>query len=225
MIIVFWDILWLWSSILTCYWRWSLDDRECSVPWIRSWICGKSMIILPLKKDVVSMTKLSVIKIIIWKSKLTLSQIRIHNDGSVKGKLHSKPHCARVTRHSFGSWQWMVMCTQRSDLWYPVENFLNRAIRKKNWVSRWSTPTWGGISMLSYHIFELYKSKKVSSQDRLWSIMNNIHSMEYLSLPWYTSCEVERVIKIFFPFLFWNPCLFRISRTRFILRGGRFVTP
>ena len=45
------------------------------------------MIILSLKKDVMSMTKQSVIKIINWKSKLTLNQIRIHNDGSVKGKL------------------------------------------------------------------------------------------------------------------------------------------
>ena len=45
------------------------------------------MIILPLKKDVMSMTKLSVIKIIIQKGKLILNQIRIHNDGSVKGKL------------------------------------------------------------------------------------------------------------------------------------------
>jgi len=44
------------------------------------------MIILPLKKDVMSMTKLSVIKIIIQKSKLTLNQIIIHNDGSEKGK-------------------------------------------------------------------------------------------------------------------------------------------
>ena len=45
------------------------------------------MIILPLKKDAMNMTKLSVIKIIIIrKSKLTLNQIRIHNDRSVKGK-------------------------------------------------------------------------------------------------------------------------------------------
>jgi len=45
------------------------------------------MIILPLKKDAMSMTKLSVIEIIIWKSKLIMNQINIHNDGSVKGKL------------------------------------------------------------------------------------------------------------------------------------------
>jgi hypothetical protein len=45
------------------------------------------MIILILKKDAMSMTKLSVIKITIWKSKLTTNQIKIHNDGSVKGKL------------------------------------------------------------------------------------------------------------------------------------------
>ena len=102
----------------SCYWRWSLDDRECSVPWIRrpiwrlSWIGGKSMIILSLWKDVMSISKLSVIKIIIQKSKLTLSQIIIHNNGSVKGKLHCKPQRARVTWHSFGSWQWMVMCTR-----------------------------------------------------------------------------------------------------------------
>jgi len=44
------------------------------------------MIILPLKKYAMSMTKLSVIKVIIRKSKLTLNQIRIHNDGSEKGK-------------------------------------------------------------------------------------------------------------------------------------------
>jgi len=48
--------------------------------------------------------------------------------------------------------------------------------------------------MLSYHVFELYK--KISSQDGLRSIMNNRHSMKYLSLSWYTSCEVEWVIKI-----------------------------
>ena len=77
---------------LPCYWRWSVDDRECSVPWVRSpiwhlsWIGGKNMIILPLKKYAMSMTKLSVIKVIIRKSKLTLNQIRIHNDGSEKGK-------------------------------------------------------------------------------------------------------------------------------------------
>ena len=44
------------------------------------------MIILPLKKDVMSMIKLSTIQMIILKSKLTLNQIRIHNEGSVKGK-------------------------------------------------------------------------------------------------------------------------------------------
>ena len=44
------------------------------------------MIILPLKKDVMSMAKLSVIKIIIQKSKLALNQTRIHNDKSKKGK-------------------------------------------------------------------------------------------------------------------------------------------
>ena len=45
------------------------------------------MIILPLRKDAMSMTKLSVIKIIILRSKLTMNQIKIHNDGSIKGKL------------------------------------------------------------------------------------------------------------------------------------------
>jgi len=45
------------------------------------------MIILPLKKDVMSMTNLSTNKIIILKGKLTLNEIRTHNDKSVKGKL------------------------------------------------------------------------------------------------------------------------------------------
>ena len=93
-----------------------------------------------------------------------------------QGKLHCKPHCARVTRHSFGPWQWMVMCTQRSDLCYLVENFLNPTIREKNWVSGWSTPTWGGISMLSYRVFELCESK-AGSQDGFWSIMSNGYSV------------------------------------------------
>jgi len=44
------------------------------------------MIILTLKKNVMSMTKLSVLKIIIQKSQLTLDHIRIHNDGNEKGK-------------------------------------------------------------------------------------------------------------------------------------------
>jgi len=41
--------------------------------------------ILPLK-DVMSMMKLSIIKIIILKSELEVNQIRIHNDGSERGK-------------------------------------------------------------------------------------------------------------------------------------------
>jgi len=44
------------------------------------------MIILPLKKDVMSMIKLSTIQMIILKGKLTLNQITIHNEGSIKGK-------------------------------------------------------------------------------------------------------------------------------------------
>ena len=44
------------------------------------------MIILPLKKYVMSMIKLSTIQMIILRSKLTSNQIRIHNKGSVKGK-------------------------------------------------------------------------------------------------------------------------------------------
>jgi len=44
------------------------------------------MIILPLKKDAISMIKLSSIKIIILKSKLTMNQIKIHNGESVKEK-------------------------------------------------------------------------------------------------------------------------------------------
>jgi len=56
------------------------------------------MIILPLKKDV--MTKLSIIKIIILQSELTLNQIRIHNDGSIKGKpirsLLSEVKCSKI---------------------------------------------------------------------------------------------------------------------------------
>ena len=41
-------------------------------------------------------------------------------------------------------------------------------------------------------------SQKVGSQDGFFlSAMNNRPSMEYLSLSCYTSCEVERVIKIF----------------------------
>jgi len=104
-----------------------------------------------------------------------------YQSGHKQGKLHSKPHYVKVTRYSLGSWQWMVTCTQRSDLCYPVENFLNRTIREKNWVSRWSAPTGGGISMLSFYFLELFKSK-VHGQDGYWSIINNRHSMEHLSL-------------------------------------------
>ena len=114
---------------LLCYWRWSLDDRECSVPWIRSpiwrlaWICGNSTTILPLKKCVMSMTKLSVIKITIQKTKLTLNQIRIHNDGSKKGKAVRSPltevKCNEII--SMEDWaMWIGMTFKEPPKWWEA---------------------------------------------------------------------------------------------------------
>ena len=82
--------------------------------------------------------------------------------------------------------------------------------------------------MLSYHIFEWYKSKETlivkmdSDQlriiDILWKLCSQVVIPRHKCLHWNTSWEVEIAIKILFLFLFWNPYLFRISRTRFILR-------
>ena len=75
----------------------------------------------------------------------------------------------------------MVMCTQRSDLWYRVQNTLNNTVRKKNWVSRWSTPIWGGKCILSVRVSWSCKLKEISSQDELWSIMNNSYQWKLCS--------------------------------------------
>jgi len=156
------------------------------------------------------------------------SDLLKYQSGHKQGKLHYKSHSVRVTRYPCGSWQWMVVCTQRSDLWYPVQNALNSTVREKNWVSRWSTPTWGGKCILSFDVSLSCKLKKLVVKmdfDQLWMIDTQWEfcswgvTLKHECLGLVCKLWIWKDYQDIFQFLWEDLSLFRISRTRFILRG------